>query len=181
MNVTDGKDRQGNDDTSVDDSVDVTVTVTDVNESPEFGGSTHELEVAENSAGSTDVGSPITADDPESDTLSYSLAGADSDLFEVDASTGQISVGPQTLFDYETPVDADGDNVYELTLQVSDGMNEAGDTDAAVDDTVTVEIEVTDVNESPLFDSSAVELEFPENAKGEHEHRRSDPGVRSGV
>ena len=165
LNVMDGKDSQGNDDTSVDDSVDVTITVTDVNEPPEFGGSTHELEVAENSAGSTDVGGPITADDPESDTLSYSLAGADSDLFEVDASTGQISVGPQTLFDYETPVDADGDNVYELTLQVSDGMNEAGDTDAAVDDTVTVEIEVTGVNESPLFDSSAVELEFPENAK----------------
>ena len=34
LNVKDGKDRQGNDDTSVDDSVDVTIRVTNVNEPP---------------------------------------------------------------------------------------------------------------------------------------------------
>ena len=163
LSVTDGKDRQGNDDTSVDDSVNVTITVTNVNEPPEFGSSTHELEIAENTAGDTDIGDPISAEDPESDALSYSLTGADSGHFRVDDSTGQISTGMETLFDHEDPVDADGDNVYELAVHVSDGRDEAGRTDTAVDDTVTVKIEVTDKNEPPLFDSLDVELEIPEN------------------
>ena len=164
LSVTDGKDKQGNDDASVDDSVNVNITVTNVNEPPDYGNTSHELEVAENTAGNTDIGNPITATDPESDALSYSLSGADSDLFEVDDSTGQISTGLATLFDHEAPVDADGDNVYELVVGVSDGRDEAGNTDAAVDDTVTVKIEVTDKNEPPLFDSASVELEIPENA-----------------
>ena len=163
--MTDGKDRQSNDDTSVDDSVDVTVRVTDVNEPPVFGNSTYELEITENTAGDTDIGSPISAADPEDDTLTYSLAGADSGYFEVDDATGQISTGPETVFDHEAAVDADDDNVYEFVLRVSDGKDEAGGTDSAVDDTVAVKIEVTDENEPPSFDSQGVELEITENTR----------------
>ena len=116
LNVTDGNDGQGNVDTSVDDSVNVTVTVTNVNEPPGFGSSAHEPEIAENTAGDTDIGGPISATDPESDALTYSLAGADSGFFEVDDSTGQISTGPETVFDHESPADTDDDNVYEMTV-----------------------------------------------------------------
>ena len=163
LNVTDSRDSQGNDDNSVDDMVSVTITVTDVNEPPEFGNPTQEMEVAENTVGNTGIGGPISAADPESDVLTYSLTGADSDLFVVDESTGQISTGLESLFDFEAPVDADGDNVYELVLRVSDGRDEAGNTDAAVDDTVPVNIGIIDKNEPPMFESPAVELEIAEN------------------
>ncbi|QEW23412.1 Cadherin domain protein (plasmid) [Paracoccaceae bacterium] len=56
------------------------------------------------------------------DTLGYSITGgADAALFSIDAATGALSF----IFapDYEAPSDANGDNVYELTLGVSDGVN----------------------------------------------------------
>ncbi|MBD3646423.1 MAG: cadherin-like domain-containing protein, partial [Pseudomonadales bacterium] len=79
-------------------------------------------------------------------TLSYSIvAGGDSDDFSIDGSTGDVTftVAP----DYEAPADGDTNNVYTITVQVSDGVN-------ATDDQV-VNITVTDVNdETPVITSS---------------------------
>jgi len=46
------------------------------------------------------------------------IGGADSDLFTIDSVSGVLSflVAP----DFEAPVDADSDNVYEVTVQVAD-------------------------------------------------------------
>ena len=104
------------------------------------------LSVAENTAAETALGAPITASDPDSgDELSYSLAGADSSLFSVGASTGQISIGAGTTFDYESPADSDKDNVYSVTLQVTDGRDGEGNTDTTVDAAVDVSISVTEM------------------------------------
>ena len=108
VQVTDGKNAEGIADTSVDDMIDVTITVTDVNEPPEFGSADIELEADENIPGGTNIGVPIVATDPESNTLTYSLSGADSDLFSIGPSTGQISVGTGTVLDFESPSDAGG-------------------------------------------------------------------------
>ncbi|MCA2002741.1 MAG: cadherin repeat domain-containing protein, partial [Chloroflexi bacterium] len=53
--------------------------------------------------------------------LSYSiLGGADAALFALDPLTGALSfLSPP---DFEAPKDAGADNVYNLTVQVSDGM-----------------------------------------------------------
>ena len=67
-------------------------------------------EIAENSAAGTAVGDPVTGTpyddgDPQTDdALTYTLTGnaADSDLFVIDSSTGQISVAPGAPIDYET-------------------------------------------------------------------------------
>ena len=121
VQVTDGQDGDGNPDDSVDAEIDVRVMVTDVNEPPEFDVPSALLEVGENVEANTDIGDPIAATDPESAELMYSLGGVDASLFDIDASTGQINIGADTMIDYEAPTDSDGDNIYELTVQVTDG------------------------------------------------------------
>ncbi|MEL6757137.1 MAG: carboxylesterase family protein [Pseudomonadota bacterium] len=73
------------------------------------------LSVAENVTG---VVYAAMATDPDGDALSFSIDGIDADTFTIDASTGAIRfVAPP---DFESPADQNGDNVYELTLSVSD-------------------------------------------------------------
>ena len=70
--------------------------------------------IAENSAAGTVVGDPVTGtpyddgDDQTNDALNYTLTGkaADSGLFVIDSSSGQISVATGASIDYEA---ADGD------------------------------------------------------------------------
>ena len=121
------------------------------NSPPEFDdGATTTLSVGENALPGSAVGGPITASDSDQqDMLVYSLSGSDAALFSVGVSTGQITVGAGTALDYESPADSDGDNGYELTVQVTDGWDGDGNADASVDDSVDVTIAVTDVNESP--------------------------------
>ena len=163
MHVSDGEDEDGNADTSVDDVIGVIITVTNVNEPPGFDSSVLDLVVVENTAASTNIGSPVAANDPESDTLTYSLSGVDSGQFDIEPSTGQISIGGTTTFDIELPSDSNADNVYELAVQVTDGRNAEGNPDDSVDAEIGVKITVTDVNELPEFDYTALELEVAEN------------------
>ena len=72
------------------------------------------------------------ATDEDSDTLSYSLSGTDAALFTIDPATGVVSF--ITAPDFENPGDADGDNVYDITVTASDGTNS---TDQTVAITVT--------------------------------------------
>ena len=67
------------------------------------------------------------------------------------------------MLDFESPSDSGGDNVYDLTVKVSDGKDAAGNSDTSIDDMVGVTITVKNVNEAPEFDSSGVELEVAEN------------------
>lgn len=62
----------------------------------------------------------IMASDPNMDTvtLSLELNSGDSNLFNL-ASTGQVRF--KSLPDFEVPVDADRNNVYQLTVIASDG------------------------------------------------------------
>ena len=60
----------------------------------------------------------VTASDSDGDTLTYTLSGNDSEDFSI--TTGGVvtfTVAP----DYENPADADTNNVYEITANVSDG------------------------------------------------------------
>ena len=137
-----------------------------VNSPPEFDDdAVSTISIAENSQPGTVVGAAFTASDSDpQDDLIYSLAGFDSGLFSVDDSSGQVSVGPGSTLDHEVPSDSDGNNVYELTLQVTDGRNEKGDPDTSIDDSIDVTIRITNVNEPPEFSSSAIELEVDENS-----------------
>lgn len=64
----------------------------------------------------------VVADDPDGPSLSYAIAGgADAALFAVDAITGALVF--KTAPDFESPADQNGDNVYEVIVEASDGSN----------------------------------------------------------
>jgi VCBS repeat-containing protein len=63
----------------------------------------------------------VNAADSDGDALTYSIVGgADSAHFVINPETGDLTA--VTALDYEAPVDADGDNVYEVTVRASDGQ-----------------------------------------------------------
>ena len=89
------------DSASATDSIEVTISVTDVDENvaPEFASDEASRSVAENSDAGTAVGDPVAATDANAgDTVSYELGGDDAGSFSIDAS-GQISVGEGTSLD----------------------------------------------------------------------------------
>ena len=101
------------------------------------------LSVPENTLAETAVGAPITASDSDSqDVLTYSVSGTDSALFSIGTSSGQINIGAGTSLDFESPSDSGGNNVYNLTVQVTDGKGADGNADTSVDDTIDVTITV---------------------------------------
>lgn len=77
--------------------------------------------VQENTGGSFYT---ATASDPDADALTFSISGgADAARFRIDANPGALSfLAPP---DFESPGDANGDNIYALTLAVSDGTASA--------------------------------------------------------
>ena len=80
----------------------------------------------------------VAATDTNGDTLSYSITGgADAALFTLNSQTGQLSF--KTAPDYENPLDADKNNVYQVILTASDGSLTA---------TQTMEVTITDLVEN---------------------------------
>jgi glucose/arabinose dehydrogenase len=89
------------------------------NQPPAFTSATT-VNVAENSAGTI---YQATATDPDGNPLTFSLAGgADQSRFAITAA-GALSF--TTPPDFEAPTDADANNVYQVTLSVSDGTTSA--------------------------------------------------------
>ncbi len=127
------------------DSDTVAITVNPVNDAPLItsngGGNTAAVSVAENSSAVTTVAST----DVDAQTPSYSIAGgADAALFTIDSVTGALSflVAPN----FETPADSGGNNVYDVTVQASDGNGGI--------DTQAIAVTVTNVNEAPVITSN---------------------------
>ena len=112
------------------------------------------LTVDENTPPSGLVGDAITATDPESDILTYSMWGNDTAFFVIDGSTGQITVGSGTLLDYES-----GPTRFEVIVSVHDGRDAYGNYDAMVDDFIVVSIDLSNVDEAGTV---SVSLEQPE-------------------
>ena len=135
---------QARDDGSNTASLDVTVTVTDVNEEPEVAGSVS-LTFTENQA--TDwVLAAYTASDPENPSAvitQWSLSGTDAGDFTIN-SDGELTL--RNVPDHERPADSNRDNVYEVTVRASDG---------SLYGYLPVTVTVTDVNEAPVVTGDA--------------------------
>ncbi len=112
------------------------------------------LTVAENTPPGALVGEALTATNPDGDILTYALSGPDASLFVLDGSTGQIVVGSGTLVDYES-----GPARYTVIVTVHDGRDAYGNADATIDDSIEVEIEVANVDESGTVSVSPREPE----------------------
>ena len=150
VQVRDSMDIHGNPDMTYDDSIDITIDVTDVNEPPQFDSTAPTtLNIVENTTAGTDIGSPVTATDPDNttanptkDTLTYSLDTGDGASFEIDSS-GQIKT--------KDPLDRETKPSYTVTVSVSDNKDATGTADSAVDDTHTVTITIDNEVEPPTF------------------------------
>ena len=171
VSVRDSKDATGAADTVTDATATVTITVTNVNEAPTFGGEKSTRAIAkntvegkaiptraidENTAADELIGDPITATDPEGDPLTYTLGGTDAASFDIVDDTGQLLT--KVALDHETK------DSYTVTVSVSDGKDANGDPDdMAPDDTTSVTINITDVNEAPTFDEDMPTRDIAEN------------------
>ena len=125
-------------------TIDVTIRVTDVDEAPNLGMTTETegltaVELDENSATSTGLSVYRATDDEDNNRrLKWSLEGPDADKFELSATTTTancldpagtdepelnancIELNFKESPDFEARADAGGDNVYNVTVMVTD-------------------------------------------------------------
>ena len=141
-------------DGALSDSATVIINLIDVEENvaPTITAATFTL--AENSSTGTVVGT-IGASDTDGDTLAYAILTGNTDqAFDLNVSTGVLSVTDSTALDYETTP------VFSLLVQASDG---------ALSDSATVTINLIDVDEEEeeetlsLADASAMIYPNPSN------------------
>ena len=129
------------------DTVELTVTVTAVDEAPVYSSGKTSHEYAENG---TDAVYPFVAADPEIGTVAYSLSGADAAKFTIPAGALTFGAAP----DYEKPGDADKDNVYEVTVRAA---ATSGQDAIEMSTTLDVMVEVTNEDDQGSVDLSATE------------------------
>ena len=119
-------------------TVNVTIKVTDVDERPVImlGGlaisGRASVDYAEDRTDAVGTYMPVG---PDAASATWSLSGDDAGDFMI-SSGGELAF--RTDPDFERPSDADGDNVYEVTVVANDGTNEASQ---------SVTITVTDKDE----------------------------------
>ena len=112
------------------------------NSTPTFTNSTSAYSAQENQTSAFTA----TASDADGDSLTFNISsGSDADLFSIGSTSGVVAF--VTAPDFEIPGDANTDNVYELTVRVSDGT--AAATQAF---TVTVTNDTSDDPVSANFD-----------------------------
>ena len=130
----------------------------ETNTEPHFSNTTESLTVSENATSVTLGSTFIATDDSGSGTdsdghdLTYSISGTDAAYFSTGTggntdfawypTTGEIVVNPNATIDYETK------STYSIVLNVSDGKNADLEDDTSIDDTLTLTITVTDVDEA---------------------------------
>ena len=108
------------------------------------------VDYAENGTGMV---ATYAATDPENGDISWSLSGDDAGDFEISGAGMLTFMSPP---DFESPTDANADNMYSVMVVASDGTN-----DGAMGVTVTV----TDVDENvaPEFAEDTTTREVEEN------------------
>ena len=112
--------------------------------------------VAENTITATQFGTAVTATDADSsDTLYYTLPSGFF-AFAIGSNTGQLQT-------YNANLDYEDTASYIVPVYVSDRKNAAGTADTAIDDTISVTINVTNVNEAPTISGVFSFGAFPEN------------------
>lgn len=126
------------------------------------GGATASVSTPENTTAVTTV----TATDPDSGTLTYSIGGGpDAALFGIDGSNRALAF--LAAPDFENPTDSGTNNVYDVTVQVSDGL---------LASTQAIAVTVTPVNDPPIgTDNTVTTLENKPYAFAVGDFGFSDP------
>ena len=104
------------------------------NQNPIFSGGARTFNVEENSVSAGDpIGNPVTAVDPDLDTVTHTLEGADATSFDIDPGSGQIRATAGLNYEEKSR--------YSVTVRATDTRGGSA--------TVGVTVTVTDVDEAP--------------------------------
>ncbi len=125
----------------------VTISLTNVNESPTFNLASYSFSLPENSAQGTSVGTVAATDPDTGTTLVYSLSGTGASNFVINSSTGVITVAAGAVLNFE------GTNTFNLTASATDGVTTPA--------TAPVTISLTNVNERPTFNLASYSFSLP--------------------
>ena len=96
--------------------------------------------VAENSDAGVSIGAPVTAQDPQGDTLTYSLSGQDAEFFDIDIASGLLLTN--------APLDFEARSSYRVTVRVHDGRSSSGSEYNGIDAYKDVTISLTNLDEA---------------------------------
>ena len=115
--------------------------------------------IAENPNEGMNIGDALSATDADGDTLAYNLSAHDDDTddylsFTIDIMTGQLKARDQAQY----PLNYEVQSSYKIKVEVTDGTNTAS---------INVTVNITDVNEAPIFPATTdTTLEIEENTAG---------------
>ena len=108
------------------------------NSAPRFPATNTTFTVAENTAADMVIDTvPEATDTDADDTVTYAISGDDASSFDFDMSTRELKT--------KASLDHEAEDSYEVVVTASD------DDGTPLTDTIRVIIEVTDVNEGPVF------------------------------
>ena len=144
----------------------VDISVVDVNEDPELTGAAT-IDIAENETDLGDTGQAdqyTVTDQDEDDNVSddaditWTLSGADSSKFDITTTGATRTISFKDAPSFESPGDSGGNNVYEVTVVVTD-------TDSNTD-SQAVMVKVTNVEETGSIEFSTLQprVGFPVTA-----------------
>ncbi|WP_186767708.1 cadherin domain-containing protein [Blastopirellula retiformator] len=153
-----------------------TIDVNDINETPTLTPTTVTGSIDENSAAMAAVtlDQMLTAFDPDNtdgegleQTLTYQFAtgGNPDGLFDIDGTTGAITLKAGDTLDYEVA------KSYQLTIEITDSVTTSAP--------VTVDITVNDVNEAPEIDEASYSFTIDEIADNSSTAEDSQVGLVS--
>ena len=149
-------------DGSLSDSITVTISTST---QPVFSDeASADRSIAENTAADVNIGDPVDATDADGDTLTYSLIGIGGSWFTIDSGTGQLKT--------KAALDHESIQAYTLYVSVSDGTYSVR---------ISVQINVTNVNEAPMFssdtDTRSVYENFTSNVNFDNPVSATDPDI----
>jgi len=167
-------------------SLDVVVEVTDVNDAPRFPSTAVVAEIPENSCPGAYIvyrgigGDLDSGTDEDGDLLTYEVSGPDAQAFVIHPPTGYVTLGPGTLLDFET-----SRRPFILQVSVSDGRDDLGNVEDEfkADDFLDLTVIVSDVNEPPVFAESRLTVDAcggPLGHEPEQLRREVTAGTRGG-
>ena len=158
VQVSDGLNSSDDEDLTIDDSIEVTIRVTNVNEPPVVEGTTA-IDHAENEGTALADGS-YSATDPERANIIWSVGGNDGGKFAI-SDSGVLSFADEP--DFDTRGDRNRDNIYEVTVQAT----EEDDGDAQTREltgSLAVTVTLSDFDEPPVISGLASVTDYPENS-----------------
>ncbi len=164
VTVHDGKDAANVNSTDVDAEITVTIDLTDANDAPTITTTDIAESIDENAATSVVIQTYAASDEDTPgtpQTLSWLVEGTDSGVFDINSSSGALTF--KNVPNFESPADAGMNNVYNVTVKVTDSGT------PVKSDTLAVTITVNNVNEAPTITSTGTGFTAPsfvENGTG---------------